>query len=272
MDYILDYLKHYITDHLLHKSGNKVVDDFIKYIQINQINDLKNDIIEFVPYDKFKDIEFITEFKSYKVTWVDGNIQKWNKEEMNFKRSGHRKAFLKKLDNSENFTSKELSEVHITYGCNLKIKHSIFGSNYYYGITQEPITKDFMIIMDNYILDDLKHYITDHLLYRSGNKVVDDFIKYTQINLDVNMMEFVPYDQFKNIQFIAEGGFSKIYKATWIDGYIQSWNGEKLIFERNGHWIVALKNLNNSENITSKELNEVHNLHNSNNNLLLTYC
>jgi len=126
--------------------------------------------------------------------------------------------------------------------------------------------------MDNYILDDLKHYITDHLLYKSGNKVVDDFIKYTQINLDNNMMEFVPYDQFKNIQFIAEGGFSKIYKATWIDGYIQSWNEEKLIFERNGHWIVALKNLNNSENITSKELNEVHNLHNSNNNLLLTYC
>ena len=113
MDYILDYLKHYITDHLLHKSGNKVVDDFIKYIQINQINDLKNDIIEFVPYDKFKDIEFITELKSYKVTWIDGNIREWNKEEMKFKRSGPREVFLKKLDNSENITSKELNEVHI---------------------------------------------------------------------------------------------------------------------------------------------------------------
>ncbi|CAB4427812.1 unnamed protein product [Rhizophagus irregularis] len=47
-------------------------------------------------------------------------------------------------------------------------------------------------------------------------------------------MEFVPYDQFKNIEFIAEGGFSKIYKATWIDGP-----------------------LNNSNNITFKELNEL---------------
>ena len=130
-----------------------------------------------------------------------------------------------------------------------------------------------MIIMDNYMLDDLKHYVIDHLLYKSGNKVVDDFIRYTQINssLKVRILEFVPYNQFKNIEFIAEGGFSKIYKATWIDGYIQSWNEEKLIFERNGHWIVALKNLNNSENITSRELNEVHNLLNSNYNIPLTY-
>src|SRR4051794_19765168 len=54
----------------------------------------------------------------------------------------------------------------------------------------------------------------------SGNKIIDDFIKHTQINSikKEGKMEFVPHDQFKNIEFIAEGGFSKIYKATWIDG------------------------------------------------------
>ncbi|PKB92804.1 hypothetical protein RhiirA5_508169, partial [Rhizophagus irregularis] len=43
----------------------------------------------------------------------------------------------------------------------------------------------------------------------SGNKVIDDFIKYTQTNFisKNGKMEFVPYDQFKNIEFIAEGGF-----------------------------------------------------------------
>jgi len=55
-------------------------------------------------------------------------------------------------------------------------------------------------------------------------------------------MKFVPYGQFENIEFIAEGGFSKIYKATWISGECQH---------------VVLKKLNNSKNITSKELNEV---------------
>src|SRR5436190_14264259 len=54
----------------------------------------------------------------------------------------------------------------------------------------------------------------------SGNKIIDDFIRHTQINYvqQGGKMEFVPYDQFKNIEFIAEGGFSKIYKATWVDG------------------------------------------------------
>src|SRR6266480_2317240 len=60
----------------------------------------------------------------------------------------------------------------------------------------------------------------------SGNKVIDDFIKYTLINGDkfAGKMEFVPYDRFTNVEFIAEGGFSKIYKATWVDGPIRGWN------------------------------------------------
>src|SRR5579862_9496654 len=42
----------------------------------------------------------------------------------------------------------------------------------------------------------------------SGNKIIDDFIRYTQTNLIENegKMEFVPYEQFKNVEFIAEGG------------------------------------------------------------------
>src|SRR2546423_562965 len=41
----------------------------------------------------------------------------------------------------------------------------------------------------------------------SGNKVIDDFIKYILINSKkfAGKMEFVPYDRFKNIEFIAEG-------------------------------------------------------------------
>ena len=99
-----------------------------------------------------------------------------------------------------------------------------------------------------------------NILYKpSGSKVVDDFIRYTQINryLKDVIMEFVPYDRFKDIEFIAEGGFSKVYKATWIDGYIRYWDKEKLNFKRSNPFTVALKKLNNSENITSKELNEV---------------
>jgi hypothetical protein len=89
----------------------------------------------------------------------------------------------------------------------------------------------------------------------SGNKIIDDFIRHTQINFIKveGKMEFVPYNQFKNIEFIAEGGFSKIYKATWIDGPI-NWYDD---ITRSPNRTVVLKKLNNSKNVTSKELNEV---------------
>jgi hypothetical protein len=93
----------------------------------------------------------------------------------------------------------------------------------------------------------------------SGNKVVDDFIKLTLTNhcKKDGEMEFVPYDRFKNVKFIAEGGFSKIYKATWIDGPINGWNEKEQKYYRYGEKTVVLKELNNSKNINSKELNEV---------------
>ncbi|GBC24718.1 uncharacterized protein OCT59_009314 [Rhizophagus irregularis] len=105
-----------------------------------------------------------------------------------------------------------------------------------------------------------------HLCYKaktgklSGNKVIDDFIKSTLSNCDSRAkLEFVPYDRFKDIEFVAEGGFSKIYKATWIDGPMSDnkWDEEKQEFERLGEMIVALKELNNSNNIDPKELNEL---------------
>src|SRR5436190_14829685 len=41
----------------------------------------------------------------------------------------------------------------------------------------------------------------------SGNKVIDNFIRYTQTNFikEEGKMKFVPYNQFKDVEFIAEG-------------------------------------------------------------------
>src|SRR5437588_2932190 len=103
---------------------------------------------------------------------------------------------------------------------------------------------------------DKSHQIC-HVCYRakelklSGNKIIDDFIIHTQINSvnEEGKMEFVSYDQFKNIEFIAEGGFSKIYKATWIDGpidnYKNSYYGRRYGSIRQQNSTVVLKKLNN---------------------------
>ncbi|EXX56143.1 Mkk2p [Rhizophagus irregularis DAOM 197198w] len=99
--------------------------------------------------------------------------------------------------------------------------------------------------------------VMSYEMKKSRNKVIDDFIRNTQISLvkGAGKMEFVSYDQFKDIEFLAEGGFSKVYKATWINGPLLSWNIKSSA--REGNYTVVLKKLNNSNYITSKELNEL---------------
>ncbi|CAB4403757.1 unnamed protein product [Rhizophagus irregularis] len=91
----------------------------------------------------------------------------------------------------------------------------------------------------------------------SGSKIIDDFIRHTQINYvrKEGKLEFIPYDQFKNLEFIAEGGFSKIYKAIWKDGPISKWDNKSNT--RQCDYTVALKKLNDSKDITHKGLNEL---------------
>ena len=62
-----NYLLDDLTDRLLYKSGNNVVDDFIN-------KNLEGEIMEFVPYNQFKDIKFIIKVESYEATWINGNI------------------------------------------------------------------------------------------------------------------------------------------------------------------------------------------------------
>src|ERR1044072_2002117 len=88
--------------------------------------------------------------------------------------------------------------------------------------------------------------------FKIGYKIIDDFIKYTQYNARYGNLESVPYDQFKDIEFIAEGGFSKVYKATWING--PKYNMSRFRWKEAKKQVV-FKKLNNSKNMTSKELN-----------------
>ena len=34
-----------------------------------------------------------------------------------------------------------------------------------------------------------------------------------------NYIRWIPFDEFKNIEYLAKGGFGEVYKAVWIDGY-----------------------------------------------------
>ena len=100
--------------------------------------------------------------------------------------------------------------------------------------------------------------------WTSGNSEIDDFIKDTIYNPGnlygyPKFLEWVAFDRFENVKQIGEGGFAKVYSATWIDGRA------KYTKESGGNWEkldpeptkVALKRLNGSQNISAKYLNEV---------------
>ncbi|RIA98232.1 hypothetical protein C1645_870795, partial [Glomus cerebriforme] len=62
--------------------------------------------------------------------------------------------------------------------------------------------------------------------WTSKNEFIDKFIQEAQLNAKNNyeVLEWIPYDQLKNINHYDKGRFSEIYKAIWLDGPIDSWN------------------------------------------------
>ena len=76
---------------------------------------------------------------------------------------------------------------------------------------------------------------------------------------NVLFLEWAPFDRFEDIKQIGEGGFAKVYSATWIDGQsvrYQFGEGWKKLVPKPME--VALKRLNGSQNMSAKYLNEVY--------------
>lgn len=88
----------------------------------------------------------------------------------------------------------------------------------------------------------------EDLTQLTGQQLINKFIQEYQLETNNlgNNLEWIPYEQFTNIECLAEGGFSMIYKAEWRKGDGNFWN-------------VALKNLKDSQNISLDFLQEITN-------------
>jgi hypothetical protein len=96
--------------------------------------------------------------------------------------------------------------------------------------------------------------------WMSGNFEVDKLIQESQLNAKNHRekLEWIEYDRFENIEYVAKGGFGIIYKAIWKDGYIENWNYKTNQWYRSySNDFVALKSLNNSKDIKIEFLKEV---------------
>ena len=71
------------------------------------------------------------------------------------------------------------------------------------------------------------------------------------------ILEWIPYNRFKNIEYFDKGGFSIIYKAIWLDSPIIYWSKDEEKWIRSNDKTVILKSLDKSSNLSEEFLNEV---------------
>ncbi|CAG8556364.1 2682_t:CDS:2 [Ambispora leptoticha] len=102
--------------------------------------------------------------------------------------------------------------------------------------------------------------------WSSKNKKIDEIIKEAQLEIIKKAqfeiwLEWVEYEEFGEIELIAEGGFGSVSKAIWNSGYVISFNRNQRKLVRAGPSPVALKMLFNSSNAncnTIQEKSEIH--------------
>ncbi|CAG8443317.1 12336_t:CDS:1 [Acaulospora morrowiae] len=98
-------------------------------------------------------------------------------------------------------------------------------------------------------------YSAQFQFVNSGNLNIDNLIKSTYGNNLKNRLEWIPFEEFTDIQRVTEGGFSTIFTALWVKGRITGYS--KVGFDRAGSEKIILKVLKDSKNIDSAFIKEV---------------
>jgi hypothetical protein len=91
-------------------SGNNDIDKFIQSTQLSEHNYYGCQALEWIPYNRFYDIKYVTEStkfeKVYKANWIDGCINEWDNDNQNWRRVNQNMiVILKNLNNPASVTS-----------------------------------------------------------------------------------------------------------------------------------------------------------------------
>uniref|UniRef100_U9UGU7 Uncharacterized protein n=1 Tax=Rhizophagus irregularis (strain DAOM 181602 / DAOM 197198 / MUCL 43194) TaxID=747089 RepID=U9UGU7_RHIID len=227
-------------------SGNNDIDKFIQDTQssIHKFYDIDK-TLEWIPYERFYNIKHIEEGR-YKFNWVDGNIIDWDNKTQSWKRKGQNMSVeLKILSNPINISLEFMDEINKTYG-----------------ITQNPITNNYMMVLSNKCKEcnDICYANRFQLNFKnwtSENNDIDKFIRDTQLSTHADLkkaLEWIPYSKLNDIRYITVNRD----RANWVDGNIIDWVDETKGWKRGGqNMIVELKKLNDLKNITLEFMDEV---------------
>ncbi|GBC07874.1 hypothetical protein RclHR1_07750001, partial [Rhizophagus clarus] len=178
----------------------------------------------------------------YSAIWKDGPLTYDDWKEDVYSRDANEQVALKYLNYSQDPIESIMNEAK-KYLTNSSSKIQI------YGMSQNSDTNDYILVQNKLI---------NLINWTSENEKIDDFIQEMQLNIKDHsdiVFEWIPFSQFYEITKIGKGGFATIYSAIWKDGPIY-WDFKKNL-TRDLNKKVALKCLNNTQNLTNELLNEI---------------
>ncbi|RHZ74833.1 hypothetical protein Glove_219g134 [Diversispora epigaea] len=208
------YSKHFQNDFNNWTSEHDKIDKFIQDAQLNANDECK--VIELIPYDRFKDVKQIGKggFGTiYYARWIDGPIYKWDIENQQWKRDIEKEVALKKFDNFVNLYD-VLNEMLI----HLKTR-TRSASIRFYGITQDPETHSYMMVLkytkDGNLREYLKINFNNINWFQKLRNLRELSLRLMNIHeLNIVHQDFHPGNilsiNFKNSMQISDFGFSEI--------------------------------------------------------------
>ncbi|UZO14403.1 uncharacterized protein OCT59_005860 [Rhizophagus irregularis] len=228
--------------------------------------------IEWIPYNQLNEIKKVGKNDSaplYSAIWTDGSL-KYNYNKIEQKKISNKEVTLKYLVNSQNNITNEflnkIKSYFVEYDNIIKI----------YGISQNPDTKKYIIVLENgkhceicnEIYTDLSYkwcklcqinnLKTNFINWTSSNEKIIELIQEMRLkirNYDDIVVEWIPYNQLNDIKEIDKDDYSIICSAIWTDGPLK-YNYDKIERIRMPNKKVALKYLVDSNNIINEFLNE----------------
>jgi hypothetical protein len=98
--------------------------------------------------------------------------------------------------------------------------------------------------------------------WTSGNYDIDNLIQKCQMEalMPEMIVEWIPYDNLRNIKYLTKGGFSEIYTADWIGGRYYKWDSRRQQLLRQfefGVQYVVLKGIENVDSANKSWFEEV---------------
>ncbi|RGB40437.1 kinase-like domain-containing protein [Rhizophagus diaphanus] len=146
-------------------SGNKNIDELIQQSQLNALHTFK--CLEWIPFEKFENVTYITRggfSKIYSADWPEGNIEYWDIENQKWVRESNVKVALKSLDNSSNMSIDFLNEIKYYISGHFSCVNTVIC----YGMTQDPDTQNYMMVLQYYESGNLRNNVMNDLV---NNKI-----------------------------------------------------------------------------------------------------